>query len=340
MAYPLTREERIYLQNQTAIATIPNSGGAATVANSNCCRHTRASLDPVVTTIYRNDKTGQRHRTPGVGGREVGQWSTLMDLAANGAAGVAPDCDPILRGIWGQAPVIVASTSVTYSMANGIPNGFAMYSFRQPSGVAQRVGFGCLVRTATFNFNEQGAATWSAGGQCIWVLDSKRFASSSTAEKGGLTAFPTEPASPVTNGNIVAGFRGSVSIAGQSTLALKGATLNISRNDALVLNNFGELIATGGEGDEMEISLSFMLDDSDQADIQVVKDACFTKSVVDATLAIGVTPGNIWTFSINDLQLEPFSYDEGERRWRVPFGASRAYPSTLTATDICTLAIT
>src|SRR5207244_1430504 len=120
---------------------------------------------------------------------------------------------------FGQVAATVASTSVTYNLSDS-PLSFALYHFRTPSTVTQRIGMGAIVKDATFTLGPD-IATLSANGECIWVIDSDNFASLTTAEKGGLTAFPTEPASPVAHGNAVIGFTGAITMDGQTIADLK-----------------------------------------------------------------------------------------------------------------------
>src|SRR4051794_26013842 len=102
-----------------------------------------------------------------------------------------------------------------------------MGSFRQPSTIAQRAAFGCVVNRATFNLGQDGAATWNAEGEAKWVLSSTQFSASNAEQKGGLTAFPSEPGSPVTNGGIIVGFTGSIQLAGNSLATLRNASFSI-----------------------------------------------------------------------------------------------------------------
>jgi hypothetical protein len=111
--YSLSRLERLFLQMQTAFGTIPNSSGTATVAAANACRHIKATLTNEVATLMRRDKTGSRTATQGVAGRKYGRWSTEMSLAPNGTVAVAPDCDPILQCLYGQAPTVTTAATTT-----------------------------------------------------------------------------------------------------------------------------------------------------------------------------------------------------------------------------------
>ncbi|MDE2103020.1 MAG: hypothetical protein KGL39_37595, partial [Patescibacteria group bacterium] len=137
MAFSYSRNERIYLQAETTYGQIPNTGGTASVTGSNCCRHTKLVLTPDVALLTRRDKTGTRTITAGVAGRKAGKWLVEMDLAANGTAGVVPDCDPILQAIFGAAATVSAGVSVSYALTDVIKS-LSIFSFRTPSTMMQR----------------------------------------------------------------------------------------------------------------------------------------------------------------------------------------------------------
>src|SRR5262245_7767535 len=109
--YALSRLERLYLQVETTYGQIPNSTGTATVAGSNACRHIRATMDNDVALIERPDKTGTRTMQVGVAGRKFAQWSAEMSIAPNGLAGTAPDMDPLMQMIFGQAGGATSGTA-------------------------------------------------------------------------------------------------------------------------------------------------------------------------------------------------------------------------------------
>lgn len=132
--FSFSRTERAYLQTQPVFGTIPNTTGTASVAGSNACRFIKMELQAETALLVRQDKTGTRSMEGMTGGRRTGRWSISMDLAANGTAGVVPDCDPLLQAIFGQTAAIgvgsfniSSSTSATpivlTTAAHGIPTG-------------------------------------------------------------------------------------------------------------------------------------------------------------------------------------------------------------------------
>jgi hypothetical protein len=119
MAYSLSRNERLYLQMQTAFGTIPNTSGAATVAGSNNCKFQKMTLKNDISVITRPDKTGFRTSPLGSQGRGGGSWTIDMTFAANGTQGTVPDSDPILQSLFGGASTTFTSTITVSSYGTG-----------------------------------------------------------------------------------------------------------------------------------------------------------------------------------------------------------------------------
>jgi hypothetical protein len=337
MSYAFSRNERIYLQKETAFGTIPNTGGTASVSGSSACRHVKASLTPEVALLVRPDKTGARTATAGVAGRKIGKWSVEMSLAANGAAGVVPDCDPLLVALFGADATINAGVSVSYALADVVKS-LCLWRFRTPAAVMQQVAFGAVLNEATFNLG-QDIASWSASGECMWVLDSVNFSGTDATGKGGLTAFPSEPASPVTNGGIIAGFTGQATFDGNVLANIRTATLKITTGNSIVKDTFGSYYGTTPEGDMRAVALSFGIYDDDASGTTNLYQKAISKSPINVTLQIGTVTGSKWTFTIKGIQLAVPSLDDGQRRWSASFGDSQASGSSITALDEVALTI-
>lgn len=423
--FSFSRLERAYLQVQPVFGTIPNSGGTASVANANACRFMHLELQNEVALLVRGDKTGTRSQEGMIGGRKIGRWNISMDLAANGTAGVVPDCDPILQAIFGQTAAvgvgsfnIVSSTSATptvvTSAAHGITSGtfgvvtianhtvntaangvwlayangsttltlvgstgngvggasgtvskvncaytfiddislFTMWSFRTAASLDQRVGHTCVVQEATFNLN-QDVATWQAQGECLWVLRSKDFTNADSYQSGGLTSFPTEPATPVTNGAIVPGFTGrfvawqSVSTSTAASFAanaqtfttIRNATLRVQTNNLLVRDTFGSYYATLTEGDVRNIELSFNIYDDDSTAVNTLKQWGDNKTSVDFIINVGTVVGNVWVHYLKNVFLAAHVLGDGQLRFDAAYQNSRATTTTLAVKDEYSLII-
>lgn len=121
MAFSLSRNERVYVQKQPSLLTIPNTAGAATVAVANYLRHKKAMLDPQIGMLTRPDKTGWRTATQGVAGRKFAQWSLDLSLAGSGVASTAPPADAVLEALFGQAASVVAGSGAITGATNASP---------------------------------------------------------------------------------------------------------------------------------------------------------------------------------------------------------------------------
>lgn len=340
--YSMSRLERLYLQEQADFGTI---GGAP--ASTDACRFIRMGLNNETAVLMRPDKTGSRSQTVGIKGRAFARWNIEMSMHANGAAGTPPDCSPLLVGLFGKTPKrtgapanpgVTAATKVTYELGDDIPF-VTLWSYRSPSTLEQRVAHSCVVSEATFNLG-QDVATWSCNGEGVWVLGDKFFGGADTYQKGGLGAFPAEPASQDYNGGIIAGFTGECKIAGTTIGVIRTATLRVQTQNQLIKDTFGNYYPTGTEGGERNVTISFGIYDDDTADVEAIKEASYTKTPVDINMQVGTVPGNIWTFKLKNVQLGAFNMNDNQLRFAADFGDSRAFTSTLTASDELILELT
>jgi len=338
--YAISRQEHIYLQSETTFGQIPNTGGTATLAGSNASRAINAGLVAVVNNYPRPDKTGTRSQVIGLLGRKSATWSLSQSLAGNGVAGVAPDVAPILTALFGVAPTIVASTSVTYNLVDPSPiPSFSLWSFRTPATLAQRVVLGAVVGEATFQLG-QNIATWSANGTGIWCLDSDNYSVEDSTEQGGLTSFPTEPVTPVTNGQSTVGFTGLATFDGNVIAEIQTASIRMRTGSAVVNDTFGSYYPVLSEGEMRTVGLSFTVYDSDGTGIKDLKAKAITQTPITITLQIGTIAGNIWTFTLNNVQLASPTYDDSKNRYMCVFPESLAHASSISVRNEIVLALT
>lgn len=425
--FSFSRVERAYVQTQPTFGTIPNSSGTATVAASDAMRFMHMEITSDTALLVRDDKTGTRSQEGMTGGRRVGRWNISLDLAANGTAGVLPDCDPVLQAIFGQTAtigagsvgitsstdatpivltcsgahgltsgtfgIVTVASHLTNTAANGVwlayagstsaltlvgsigsGNGagsagtvstvnvqytfideislFALWSFRTPTTLDQRVAHTCVVQEATFNLN-QDVASWQAQGECLWVLRSKDFSNSDVYQKGGLTAFPSEPANPVTSGSIVPGFTGRFVLglaASQSTAAafstaaktfttIRNGTMRLQTNNLLVKDTFGSYYATLTEGDVRNIEVSFNVYDDDSTQVNDLKHYADVKTPVDIVINVGTVVGNVWVHYFKNVYLGQSVLGDGQLRFDASYQGGRASTTTLAVRDEYSLTI-
>lgn len=329
----LSRLERIYLVSQgTTIGTF------AAATNSSAMRHIKCVLKNDVATLLRRDKTGARTATVGVRGRGFGNWSIEASLAPNGTGGTAPDFEALLVSAFGQAPAVGGGVR-TYSFLDTPDQYFSLYSYRQPSTLNQRAGLGCLTNELTINMG-QDIAEFTASGECSFVLESDFFGSASTWELGGLSgSFPTEPSSPVTNGGIIAGFTGAISIGGNQIGRIRTLTTKLNNQATMIKDDFNQYEPQESQGDVRMVTCTFNMYESDEASQQAIRVATINKTPVNITASVGLVSGSIVEVDLVNVQLQSYDLDDSSVRYSLSVPESRAFGTSITSRDELTLKI-
>lgn len=337
MATGNSRNERIYLNMESSYGVIPNTTGAASVAGSDYCAHIGFTMTPSVAMIVRPAKTGTRTIRAGVSGRRAASWSGNFEMLGGSGPGIEPDCGKIFRCGFGNNPTIAAGVSVTYSLADTVLS-MCGFSFLTPTTLTQRIIAGALVKDMTFTMN-QDVATFTAQGEAKWLVDSTNFSALDVPGKCGLTAFPTEPVSPVGNGSLIAGFTGSLVVDGNTIANLTQFGLTIGANNGVVANNFGTYYPNETFGAERQVmcTIGGRLDDT--TGITNAMQKALLKTPIQIVATVGTVPGSRYEFTIKGVQLGmPVMGDSGPF-WTLNFGNSPASGSSLTALDEVSLRI-
>lgn len=331
MAAINTQNQALYVQKETTAATIPNAAGTATVGNANACRLIAFRTDQQQALIDRPDKLPTLDFTVGIGGRKSGGWNASMSLVTSGAAGTKPDMDPFLEAAFGKAGVVVASTSVTYDPDDVSPT-LSIWNFRKPAGAKQQVAFGAAVTQMILRLG-QDVATVEFSGEAYWVLDSAQFATADAAAKGGLTSFPAEPAAPVTNGNIFPGYKGSVTLDGNTYATLRSVTITAGFGRELVKDVYNSDYPDSAPAqDRRDIRVEFSIYEDDSANLLALMNKAVTNTPVDLTFVAGTVVGNIIETRLKNVVLAAPQHDDGGRKYAVNF-TGKAHASSATAKD-------
>lgn len=339
-----SRLERVYLNVDPAFAS-DGTIAIGSFGNTNYCRHIKVELDNEIATLVRRDKTGARTATVGVRGRSSAKWSYEGSLAPSGTLGSTADFDPIMQAIFngpavsGASPGSGVGTALVYGPFVDQPNKtFSMASFRQPSSVRQRIGFGLTVDEATFNLGAD-IAEWTANGTGKFVIDSEYFDSASTDEKGGLGSFPTEPGAPVSHGGIIAGFTGSFRLNGAVVGRIRTAQIKIKNGNVMVKDTFSHYTPDDTMGDTRMVTLQATMYEDDSAGQQALRVASTTKTPVDADITLGTVSGSIVNFYLKNVQLAAFTTDDSSLRYSNTIPESRAFGTNITSRDECTISL-
>lgn len=325
--YVLSRNERVYLAAETTFGT------AVAPAGGDAVRHIRARFKPNVTLLVRRDKTGTRSQTIGTKGRQTGTFSIEASLVHGADADDLPDYEPLYASAFGQAGTVTAGSKVHYALSDVLKT-FTAWIYRgDGTGTPNHeMAWSNITRKITFNIG-QDVAEFTAEGECAWVQGSKSFGGASLIEKAGQASFPTEPPTPTTVGNLIAGFTGSITLGGATIADIVSATITMDTGAETVKNTFGSRIPTGVEAGERTVTMSFSIFNSDDAGLETLREAAESKTPVDAVMTVGDTVGGKYTFTVKQIQLESPDYEDGERRSVLQFPESRAYGTSITAKD-------
>jgi hypothetical protein len=199
----------------------------------------------------------------------------------------------------------------------------------------QQLAIGCIVQEATFNLGAN-IATATFTGVCLWVGDSVTWSQLTVGDagRGGIAgAFPAEPASPVTNGSIIAGFTGQATLDTNVMANIRTATVKISTGNAIPTDVFGSYYGGTPEGDIRTTTLAFSLYDDDSAGSSNLYVKALTKAAINSAIQVGKVAGNIYTINLKGLQLSTQNLTEGQRKWQADFSESRAAGSGIGTLD-------
>jgi hypothetical protein len=344
------RQQTLWAQLQSGGArTVNNSTGTWTSTGAAKLRYDSfqlAALNAVNTPTF---KTGKRSPMIGVRGRQGLQSCTLTkDLIPSGAAGTAPDDDPILQAIMGAANVTVASTSVTYSLGEAIYYLFLSRYNKTPgmSSPTNAYVVGAVPQTVKFtgggNFlkYEVGFAGVASG-------DSQNFASYTGGDavaKGALTTYPAEPGSATQNGNVIPGFGygAGFSYNGSALAEVRGTIeISIDLGIDVIADGLNDPYPIAFIPGLRQISLSrIQCLDSDGSVLNALKQASFSKVATPVTLVFGNVAGSIVTFTLNNVQAGAMTWSENGAALDVSFDNSMAHETSVTSADDMTIAFT
>jgi hypothetical protein len=309
----------------------------ASFTNTNCVRHIKMDLRNNIGILERRDKTGHRSATIGVKGRGFGSWTYEGSLAPSGTAGTAPDFEPLMVAAMGQAPTLTGGQLVYTFLDTPIPS-FSMASYRTPSTLNQRIATGCIVKTIMFNFG-QDVAEFTAEGDCHNVVESDNFSFATAEEKCGLSVFPPEPSSPVTNGGIIAGFTGLITIDGNAIVRIRNLQVKMDTQGDVVKDTFGFYYPTDIEAGVRLVTCTFSLYEDDEAAEQALRQVSISKTPVDISAVVGAVSGSIVECDLTQVLLASPTSDDSGLRYVQSWPESRAYGTSITALNELTVKI-
>ena len=326
MAFPQSRLQRGYVQKENTWGQIPNSGGTATVGNSDAFLFTDLDMNYNQAINQRPDKTGSLGQVVGTPGRKVANWRMRCSAAGSGTPGSEPDCGPFIEAALGKA---IASGVYEPDDTN---ISLAIYDFNALATASQRVISGAICNSMTIDAGGDFMFL-EFSGQGKHVVDTDVFSSLDVTGRSGLNSFPSEPGTPTTNGTSVAGYKGIVTLDGNvyTTLRTFRAAINVARavDEQVWDDDYPGFPSAGLRTVTTDISMR----DDDSANFKALKGKAHNKVPVNLQFQIGKTSGNIWTVLLRNVLLGTPQYDNSGNERIVSFSQSIAHMSTLIAKD-------
>jgi hypothetical protein len=296
--------------------------GSATSGAATCTAAT--SVTPVVVTAANIFANGDVVNASN-GGTYIGTF-LLSGVSSSGAT--------LLGSTAAQSTALGTATlsrvGYKYALSDSIVSG-SLWSFRTPSTIDQRVVSGAVVQEYQVKLGAD-VADLSFQGEGLWMLSSNQFSVADTTQKAGLTAFPTEPATIVSNGSFITGFVGCIVVNGQLIATIQTLDLRAGFQSQLVKNTFGTYYPSSTQGDVRNVGVNFTLYEDDSAAYQNLIQIAEARTPVTIFAAAGNAPGSILCNVLNSVQLTPPDYTE-EIRYIASFPDSSAHETAIGAHD-------
>lgn len=334
-------QQRLFVQSTVPwAATVPNSTGSATVATGDGVQFIDCSLVADSNKIKSRVRSGNLGQLAPRRGRRTSSFSLEVPLQGSGTAGTVPDMDAILVGLFGATGTVVSSTSVTYAIA-AVNVGLTLWKFKDPAGsnVPNQVGVGAIVNQFEINAGEEAEATLSVSGPMVDVIEKPNFGSLTTAEKFGLTSFPSEPSATTFLGTPALAFTGSVTINSVATFKLRSfrITGNMNRNIRYAHGGYAVSVPNNSK---RSIVVDFSVYEEDTSDQAALRHLSRTGGTFDASLAIGGDAGNIFTFNLNNLVIGTVTEESGGPESILNFNGCEASITNASSNDELNVVLT
>lgn len=326
-----------FVQLESVYGTVLNSTGASTVANGDAfgfseltMQQDQAELTNPVKTTNLGQIDGQLSRKSPV------SVTVAAPLVLSGSAGTVPDLDALYQAAFGRAAVVVSSTSVTYTP--DINNySVSLFDFVSPSTTEQRIAASCIVNSMEIDFGSDWAGVrFSLSGKSL--IESKYFSSLDTEGKCGLTAFPSQPASPSFAYTPILGHKGSATLDGNAYTTILNGKITLTSGRAQQQNCFGTDYSQGVTSGMRNVNINWTMLDDDSANLTSLKNKGRASTAVTVVFVLGVTAGNILTATARVKLGRPTYGVDGTLR-TVNFNATGRI-SSVSANDDLVIALT
>jgi hypothetical protein len=341
--------KRLFVQQQTsgAVTSFNNSSGTWTNTGAKLIK-----VDPQGARITKNAPyttlpyvTGSQSVQAGVRGRKSAGFELRnIPIQPSGTAGTAPDADPIFQSIFGAAPTIVSSTSVTYAFSDFTALPISIFEFAHGSTtLTSTAAWGCIPQRVTLNYNSI-FLNMDVSGVGGYVIDSAGFAGIDTQGQGGLTAFPVEPSSPTSNGSVLAGFGNgwTATLDSQNeSLKVRVQSVEFMTGYNLIGDVYGSAYAVAPSYGIRRVGLKISALDDDSSALNDLKLKADTDgSLISCVIVAGTTAGSIFTVNLNNVQPNAFNLETSGDTINFDMPTSYANASTVGSANDCTVVFT
>jgi hypothetical protein len=309
-----SNDARLFIQaTDPWAATIPNSSGTASVATADGLEFMNGGLNLRARSnrVESNVASGSLGRKADRRGRRVCDGDISVPLRGSGTAGTVSDMDQIVKAIFGAAGTVVSSTSVTYNLAENMI-GLTAFVFRDPSGsnIWNEILAGGLVNTFEISGGgEEAESVLKVGLVGVDVIAKPEFSGLTTAEKRGLSAWPSEPSAPTFLGQGALGFTGSATINSVSTFQISRFSISGDLGRRLRYPH-GSRYATVPIQSKATFRVNFSVYEEDTSAQATLRGLARSLSPFAVSIVIGEDAGNIHTFNFGNVTVDGGERDE------------------------------
>ena len=331
MATATSKSEIVFVTRESTYATaVAPANGDYLLTKSLSMVNTSPLLNPPEKVI----SSGQ---TIGVSGRKSATWDLSCLIRPSGTAGTPPDLQYLIESVLGAAATVSAGVSVTFPTG---PSNLSMnlFRYRDPSGMTQQVAIGAIANTMALNCQD-GFIETSFGGMARWILDTDNLASTATAGKGGLSSIAARPSAPVSSGEPLTSFVGSLTMDGV-TYDVRNLRFNVDAKRSID-NSVLFKGAFGGDpaADLKQVTFECVIPDDDTSALKALKAKCAAGTTWALALVCGGTAGSIMTINLAHIRTDAINFDDSALTWGCKI-TGQTYLSAASASDECTIVFT
>jgi hypothetical protein len=240
------------------------------------------------------------------------------------------------NGAWTSGGTI-NKAAVKYALSDVIRS-MTIGHFITPASLEQQLAIGSVVKTGKFTLGQDVAKVdWT--GESKWITSSLYFSDSNAdAEmKAGLSAFPTEPASPVTSGGLIPGYKGKAILGGSLFTKVTSTTINFTTGNEIPHDYFGTDYGQDPEGDVRSITVDASITAEDTAAQALLYKYALEGTPIDVAMQLGIVPGSIVGIYCKGVQLPVPELDSTGKRFIRNFSGAEAHGSSASSLDDITI---